>query len=185
MQQNRQLTHAQHKTSGEKFPLSIVANDISHPANVGSLFRLCDALAIKKLYLCGNTAVPPSSKINKTSRSTEKHVAYEYYQHAQTLVKDLKSSGSLIISLEITASSLTIHSADFIKTITSNKPVCLILGAENSGVNETLLSLSDVTTHIPMLGVNSSMNVITAASIACYEITRNMHTETRPKASYF
>ncbi len=171
---NTQLTHADHKPLTKKSPLSIIANDICHPANVGSLFRLSDALGIRKLYLCGNTTVPPNSKINKTSRSTEKHVDYEYYEDAQLLVENLKSTDSLIISLEITTSSIAINSAGFKKIIAATKPACLILGAENSGVSETLLSLSDVTVHIPMFGFNSSMNVISAASIACFEITKIM-----------
>lgn len=174
MQKNIQLTHADHKPSGRKFPLSIIANDISSTANVGSLFRLCDALGVEKLYLCGDTAVQPNSKINKTSRSTEKFVDYEYCENAKTLVTKLKASGSFIISLEITSSSIAISSDEFAKNISNKSPVCLVLGAENAGVSEALLSLSDITVHIPMYGSNSSMNVISAASIACFEIIREM-----------
>ena len=174
MQDNVQLTHEEHEQSNTKFPLSIIANDITDPLNVGSLFRLCDALGIEKLYLCGDTPTPPGTKINKTSRSTEKYVDFEYYENAGRLVTNLKSSGTLIISLEITSSSLAMDSADFKKAAAGKKPACLILGSENSGVSEDLLSLSDITTHIPMSGTNSSMNVITAASIACFEITRNL-----------
>ena len=174
MPDNIQLTHADHKPSDKKFPLSIIANDISSTANVGSLFRLCDALGIEKLYLCGDTAVPPNSKINKTSRSTEKYVDYEYFNNAKTLVAKLKASGSFIISLEITSSSIAISSDEFAKNISNKSPACLVLGAENAGVSEALLSLSDITVHIPMYGNNSSMNVISAASIACFEIIREM-----------
>ncbi len=39
--------------------------------------------------------------------------------------------------------------------------------------NDDLLEASDHCVHIPMLGMNSSMNVICAASIAVFEITRN------------
>ncbi|MFV9616623.1 MAG: TrmH family RNA methyltransferase, partial [Gammaproteobacteria bacterium] len=97
MPDNIQLTHADHKPSEKKFPLSIIANDISSTANIGSLFRLCDALGIEKLYLCGDTAAPPNSKINKTSRSTEKYVDYEFFDNAKTLVAKLKASGSFIV----------------------------------------------------------------------------------------
>ncbi len=169
-----QLTHADHRSSGLRFPLNIIANDISSPQNVGSLFRLCDALAIKKLFLCGDTPAPPNTKINQTSRSTEKHVVYEQHDDATELVNTLTKSDVNIISLEITSSSLAIASPAFAKAIDNTKPVYLILGSENTGVNETLLSLSDISVHIPMHGNNSSMNVIAAASIACYEITKNM-----------
>ena len=173
-QKNTQLTHAQHKNSGKKFPLSIVASDISSPNNVGALFRLCDALAIEKLYLCGDSATPPNDKINKISRSTDKHVNYEIHQNAESLVAQLKASGAAIISLEATTSSHAIDSAAFIDAMNKNQPYALILGSEQKGVSDALLALSDNTFHIPMHGNNSSMNVISAASIACFEMTKNL-----------
>ncbi|VAW50707.1 TRNA/rRNA methyltransferase [hydrothermal vent metagenome] len=169
-----QLTHTEHKPSNNKFPLCIVAYNISSPNNVGSLFRLCDAMGIEKLYLCGNTAVPPNSKINKTSRSTEKHVDFEYHSSAENLVTKLKASNYLIISLEITTTSVAINSPSFSNAPANDQAICLILGSENTGINQTLLNMSDITTHIKMHGNNSSMNVISAASIACYEITKNL-----------
>lgn len=168
-----QLTHAEHKPSNKKFPLCIVADNITSPNNVGSLFRLCDAMGIEKLYLCGDTAIPPNSKINKTSRSTERHVDFEHHANIENLVKKLKLAGYLIISLEITTTSISIKSPSFVDALANNKPTCLILGSENVGINQALLNMSDITTHITMRGNNSSMNVISAASIACYEITNS------------
>jgi tRNA G18 (ribose-2'-O)-methylase SpoU len=176
MQDNIQLTHEDHIESDRKFRLSIIVNDMSSPLNVGSLFRLCDALGIENLYLCGNTATPPNSKINKTSRSTQRHVNYEIHENAERLTTSLKESGALVISLEITNTSIDIGSEEFrtmvAEKISSKDVICLILGSENKGISEKLLSLSDMTTHIPMYGHNSSMNVISAASIACFEIIR-------------
>jgi len=172
MQDNIQLTHDHHIKSDKKLPLSIIANDMRNPLNVGSLFRLCDALGIQKLYLCGDTLMPPNSKISKTSRCTEKHVAHETHDSAEILVRLLKNSGMTIISLEITTSSVDINSETFQNLVTGDKEVCLILGSENSGVGGSLLSLSDLTVHIPMAGNNSSMNVVTAAAIACYETSK-------------
>jgi len=172
MQLNRQLSHGEHQHSGIKFPLSLIANDINDPLNVGGLFRLSDALGIDSLYLCGDTPTPPHAKIKKTSRSTEKGVAFQYQADAETLVSSLKSCGALIVSLEISSSSISINSKTFSDAIKNGKPVCLILGSENSGVSEALLKLSDVTVHIPMHGTNSSMNIVTATAIACFEITR-------------
>ena len=174
LQKNTQLTHAQHRTSGKTFPLSIIASDISSPDNVGSLFRLCDALGIEKLYLCGDTATPPNNKIKKTSRSTEKYVDYEIHQETEALISQLKASRFYIIALEITSISLAINTPEFINAINKNRNFALILGSEQTGISESLLALSDKTFHIPMHGNNSSMNVISAASIACFEITKNL-----------
>ncbi len=174
MQDNIQLTHADHKPSNKKFPLCLIANDLNSPLNIGSLFRLCDAFGIEKLYLCGDSATPPNSKINKTSRSTEKIVDYEFHKSIESLITSLKEAGTYIISLEITTSSIAINSDEFTRLLKPHKKLCLILGSENTGINKTALALSDITTHIPMFGKNSSMNVITAASIACFEITNSM-----------
>jgi len=176
--ENTQLKHDDHQPSAFKFPLNIIASDIRSPQNVGSLFRLCDALGIEKLFLCGDTPAPPNTKISKTSRSTEKHVLFEKYENAAELVSALKESDALIISLEITSSSLAISSQEFNSAFDNGKPVYLILGSEKTGVSESLLALSDFSAHIPMRGNNSSMNVSSAASIACYQITKNMQAKT-------
>ena len=174
MSNNTQLRHKDHEVSSSKHPLHIVANNLNSPQNVGGLFRLCDAMGIEKLHLCGTTPVPPNAKIKKTSRCTEKYVAFTQHENAVELVTALKESGAYIISLEITDSSIALDSDIFKEKIRNRKLVCLILGSENTGVSEELLSLSDLTTHITMRGNNSSMNVISAASIACFEITREL-----------
>lgn len=181
MNDNLQLGHEHHQPSGLYFPLNIIAVDINSPHNVGSLFRLCDALAIERLFLCGDTPIPPNAKINKTSRSTEKHVNHQQHENATQLVNTLKKADAFIVSLEITSSSLAITSNELSKALNHKKPVYLILGSEKTGVSETLLSLSDITIHIPMYGNNSSMNVISAASIACFEITKNMQAKPASK----
>lgn len=174
MANNTQLDHQHHTPSGIKHPLSIIACDITSAANIGSLFRLCDALGIQRLYLCGGTPVPPDSKIRKTSRSTEDYVHFEYTDDATNLVTSLKADGGHVIALEITTTSIDIRSDTFKDFLVDNKPVYLVLGSEKSGVSDELLAQADITVHIPMLGNNSSMNVVTAAAIACYEITGAM-----------
>ena len=167
---NLQLDHKAHTATSEKYPLCFLANDIDVPMNVGSFFRVADALGVEKIYLTGKSIVPPNAKIKKTSRSTEKYVPYSYEKDALSLLKNLKDSGYKIVSLEITSNSIDIQ--EF--SVSKDEKICLILGSENEGVCESLLQFSDVIIHIPMLGVNSSMNVATACSIATYEITRKL-----------
>lgn len=71
---NVQLSHSQHQPVLKKFPVCLLAHDMDVPMNVGSLFRIADAFGIEAVYLSGSSPVPPSDKIKKTSRSTEKFV---------------------------------------------------------------------------------------------------------------
>ena len=176
MSENIQLTHDEHVNPNIKYPLSLLVDDMNDPLNVGSLFRLSDALGISRIHLCGDTPAPPNPKINKTARSTEKYVAFETHQDAITEVKRQKDQGACIIALELTSSSMDINSdaaRDFILK-NSERPFCLVLGTENEGVSKALLELAELTVHIRMCGNNSSMNVVSAASIACYEICRQL-----------
>ena len=163
-----QLDHDDHQASPKKYPLCFLAHNIDVPMNVGSVFRIADAFGIEKVYLTGSSAVPPNSKIKKTSRSTEKYVPHVYCESALEVVQQLKSKGYTIVSLEITSSSTDIR--DFVAS--GSDKICLILGSENHGVASELLVLSDYTVHIPMLGHNSSMNIATACAIAAFEVIK-------------
>lgn len=165
-----QLDHKQHIPGTKKYPLCLLAHNIDTPINIGSFFRIADALGIEKIYLTGSSTPPPHAKINKTSRGTEKYVAYTYEKNPLDIVLALKKAAYKIISLEITSTSISLE--DF--SINSGEKICLILGAENHGVSQELLDASDVSLHIPMLGNNSSMNVANACAIACYALTKKL-----------
>ncbi|AOE50477.1 TrmH family RNA methyltransferase [Kangiella sediminilitoris] len=169
MSDNRQLEHHDHLGGNNKHPIRILVHDITVPMNVGSIFRISDALGVEKIYLSGNTPIPPNNKIRKTSRSTEKYVDYKTFVNPVELIEELKEDNYTIVALEITSDSIPIQELKLEK----DTKICLILGSENSGVSEDLLSLADITTHIPMLGRNSSMNVATACGIAVYSFTFN------------
>ena len=108
--------------------------------------------------------------MTKTSRATEKVVDYKVETSALSVIKEHKANKYSIISLEITSNSKSIHSFKFSK----NQPIALVIGDENFGVSEEILTLSDAAIHIDMFGQNSSMNVVQAANIALYEMTKQL-----------
>jgi len=171
-----QLNHCHHCAQDKKYPVCFLAHDIDVPMNIGSLFRIADALGIEKLYLSGTSLVPPNTRIRKTSRATEKYVPFSYEKNPLDIIKKLKSEGYTILSLEITTSSIDISQLSPDKA----EKICLVLGSEKSGVCQELLNESDFVLHIPMMGKNSSMNVANACSIAAYEITRKYHQSRGP-----
>ena len=135
--------------------------------NIGSLFRICDAFGVQKLIVSGYSP-PLSRKAKRTSRSTENAVEHEFCDDVFARVKDLISEGYQLISLELTTDSIPIHKTSF----TFDRPIALIIGDERYGISDELLELSGQIVHIEMFGRNSSMNVVQAANIALYEITR-------------
>ena len=163
---SQQLSHAESSSEETTFPLSILANNIEIAGNVGSLFRVADALGIEKLYLTGTTQTPPKYKIRKAARSADNHIPYSYEESALTVIEQLKENGYTIIALEITNKSKNIRNFRLEK----KQKTCLIIGSENTGISAELLTLCDHHIHVSMYGKNSSMNVITSCAIAVHEL---------------
>ena len=168
MTQTIQLDHSHHINSNIKFPLCYLAHNIDDPANIGSFFRIADAMGVSRIILTGTSPVPPDKKIKRASRSTENYVEYFHHKENVEVIKDLRREGYTIVTLEITSTSVDIRCIDFDKY----QKICLVLGSEKNGVDQYLLSQSDYIVHIPMLGKNSSMNVASACAIATFEIIK-------------
>ena len=167
---NKQLEHAETRSEAATFPLCILAHNIEIAGNVGSLFRVADALGVEKLYLTGTTQTPPKYKIRKAARSADNHIPYRYNESATEVVDTLRENGYTIIALEITQRSDNIR--DF--KLNKKEKTCLIIGSENLGISTELLEKSDHHIHIPMYGKNSSMNVITSCAIAVHELIQHL-----------
>ncbi len=164
-----QLTHYNTNFTKRQFPITLISDNVTNAANLGSLFRIADAFGVQKLILCGDN-ITLGRKMAKTSRATENHVDFEIFESASNVVNDLKSKNYQIISIEITDNSTAIHNFKF----SAEKPIALIIGDENFGVSEDILKHSDAIIHIDMYGHNSSMNVVQATNIALYEITKQL-----------
>ncbi|WP_306350216.1 TrmH family RNA methyltransferase [Flavobacterium sp. '19STA2R22 D10 B1'] len=170
MDTQAQLTHDENRFSQHTFPLIVVCDSISFLDNIGSLFRICEAMGVEKIIFFGEGLDFNLRKINKTSRSTHKQLSYEVLQHKKDLLEYLKSNEFEIIALEITDQSIPLQSLQF-KT---SFPKVLLIGNEITGISDDVLQLAQQTVHITMFGANSSMNVVQAASIALYEMTNQL-----------
>jgi 23S rRNA (guanosine2251-2'-O)-methyltransferase len=149
-------------------PFTAVLNNIRSLYNVGSIFRTADGAGLEKLWLCGITGIPPSSKISKTALGAESSVAWQYAPSALECIKQLKQSGYQTVILEQAKESIPYQ--DF----KPEAPVCLIVGNEIEGVDEGLLPYCDAAIEIDMAGLKNSLNVTVAFGIAAYHIRRQL-----------
>ena len=164
-----QLNYYNSKFKRQKIPIVIVADRLVSHENIGGLFRISDAFWVSKIYF-GGSQEKFKKKVFNVSRSTEKVVDYEHINDTFALVKEFKAKKRKIIGIEITKNSNPISKVKFDK----DDYFVLIFGNERNGISYDLLNLCDDIYHIEMFGQNSSMNVIQAASIALYEITKKI-----------
>lgn len=150
-------------------PIYIVLDNVLDTYNIGSLFRLADAIGAKKLFICGNSEYPPSSRIHKSAVGTENWVEWEKLDKASEAVDKLKKEGVQIISIEQNKSAISY------KDLNQNVkfPVAIIVGHETNGISKEVLEKSDIIVELPMYGINHSMNVWGTAAIIAYKILEN------------
>ena len=58
---NRQLNHNEYIHELKKFPIYLILDNINDIVNIGSIFRISDALGVSKIYLC-NTNIDLNEK---------------------------------------------------------------------------------------------------------------------------
>jgi len=145
-------------------PIYIVADRVFDTYNIGSIFRLADAISAKKVFLCGDMEYPPSSKIHKSAVGTEEWVPWEKIEKPIDIIKKLKSEGVQIISVE--QSEKSVH----YKNLVPKFPCAIVVGHETDGVSKEVLELSDIIVELPMFGVNKSFNVWGSAAVIAYKV---------------
>ena len=150
----------------EKNPIYIIVDNVLDTYNVGAIFRLADAVAVRKVYLCGGTGTPPNHRIKKASINTTEWVDWEYAETAVGVIERLKSQ---VPDIQVVAIEQDEKSVPYDK-INYQFPVALVVGHESDGVSKEALEASDFIAEIPMWGVNMSLNVMISLGIVLYRV---------------
>ena len=151
----------------------VILHNIRSVANVGAMFRTCDAAGIDKIYLVGLTPAPldrfgrKRKDLAKSALGAEGLVPWESRPTILPLLKKLKADRFLIIALEQHKNSV-----DYKKVKVKNKNV-FIAGSEVEGIPKNILNKCDIVAEIPMLGEKESLNVSVALGVALFAMLKN------------
>ena len=119
-------------------PMYFILENIYDTYNIGGLFRLADALSIEKIYICGESEIPPNPKIKKASIGTYKVVPWEYRKTAEEAIESAKEmvklSNGYIIKDQKTKNNEKRHSffSSFVYCIISCDPSFGLCGKQHS-----------------------------------------------------
>ena len=150
-------------------PIYLVLDRIIDTYNTGSLFRLADAIAVEKMYLCGKMEYPPLSRIHKAAVGTENWVPWEKKKSTLSAVKELKKKGVQIIVVEQDSRSVSY------KDIKPDLPVAIVVGNETGGIKKEILDEADIIVELPMFGINKSFNVWGSAAVISYKVIESIN----------
>ncbi len=145
-------------------PKILILDNITDTRNLGAIIRSASCFQIDAIVLPFRGAQITSDTM-KTSVGALAYVPICREENLENSINYLHNSGMKIVSL-------TEKCDEKLFDANLNIPIALILGSEDEGISESILKLSDLKLKIPILGPIKSLNVSSAASIACYEILK-------------
>jgi tRNA G18 (ribose-2'-O)-methylase SpoU len=151
-------------------PIYLVLDRVIDTYNIGSLFRLADAIAAEKIYICGESEYPPNSRIHKAAVGTEEWVPWEKRDRAIEIVKEMKQKGIQVVAVEQDPRSKPYS----LLPSTLTFPCAIVVGHETDGVSKEVLDAADVIVELPMFGVNKSLNVWGSAAVVAFKALESL-----------
>jgi 23S rRNA (guanosine2251-2'-O)-methyltransferase len=111
-------------------------------------------------------AVHVTPTVTKAAAGAVEHLAFAVVGGLPTALQDLRAKGVWVVGLDADGRTglWDLPAAD--------GPICLVLGAEGSGLSRLVRQRCDEVVSIPLLGSLPSLNVSVAGALACYEVAR-------------
>jgi len=171
-----QVDQKNKKDKIKKNPIYIILDNVLDTYNIGSIFRLADAVAAEKIIICGQSEVPPNTRIKKASINTTVWVEWEYISTAVEAISKLRREigGIRVIGIEQGEKSV------LYTEVKLEFPMALVVGNETNGISQGVLDVCDQMVEIPMWGVNKSLNVMVSLAIVLYKIMEDAQTSFAP-----
>ena len=145
--------------------LLIMLDGITDVRNFGAIARTCECAGVDAIVIPSKNSVSVNADAIKTSAGALHTIPVCREQNLTQTIKFLKDSGFKIVA------ATEKGDYDYTKANYSD-PVCIIMGAEDTGVPYEHLALCDEWIKIPMLGNIESLNVSVAAGILIYEAVK-------------
>lgn len=149
-------------------PLLVLLDGITDVRNFGSIARTCDCAGVDAIIIPSHGSVTVNADAVKTSAGALHTLPVCREKNITETIKYLKASGLRIVcatergKMNYTQSNLT-------------EPLCIIMGAEDTGIPAEHLALCDDWVSIPQYGKIESLNVSVATAVILYECVRQRH----------
>lgn len=148
---------------------SLAAVEIADPSNAGALLRCAEGAGASEVFFAGNCVDPWGPKVVRASAGSVFRMPPRRETDVEVFLQSLSQAGRKVVA---TASDrgLPYHEHSF-------EPGTVILaGNETHGLPEIIEDFATDWIHIPLAGATESLNVAMAASVICFEASRQLGT---------
>lgn len=148
-----------------KVPLILILDGITDVRNFGAIARTAEVAGVDAIVIPAKGSVSVSADAVKTSAGALLKIPVCKVNNLNQSVRFLKDSGlTIVAATEKAATNYT--QADF------QKPVAIIMGAEDVGISDENIKISDTLVKLPQVGTIASLNVSVASGVLIYEVLR-------------
>lgn len=148
-----------------KVPFFVMLDGVTDVRNFGAIARTCECAGVDAIIIPSRNSVSVNADAMKTSAGALHTLPVCKEQSLTTAIKYLKDSGFKIVAAT--------EKGDYDYTKANYKdPLCIIMGAEDTGVSYDHLALCDEWIKIPLFGKIESLNVSVAAGVLIYEAVK-------------
>lgn len=146
-------------------PLLLMLDGVTDVRNMGAIARTAECAGVHAIIVPKKGSAEINPDAIKTSAGALYKIPVCRQDSLGRVAKFLIDSGvQLVVSTEKTKES--IYDVDY------TTPSCIIMGAEDVGVSDDLIRISDKLAKIPMFGEIESLNVSVSAAVVIYEAVR-------------
>jgi 23S rRNA (guanosine2251-2'-O)-methyltransferase len=157
--------------AGEQ-PMVLVLDRVTDVRNLGGIARAAECAGAHALVIPSRHSAKISSDAIKTSAGALYHLPVCREQNLKRVIRELFHKGLLIYSAYEKGEKLYTD-------VPMTKGCVIILGAEDTGIDDDLLRLSHERLRVPLLGKIESLNVSSAAAVVLYEAVRQRAIESK------
>lgn len=148
--------------------LLLALDHITDPHNLGACIRTAAAMGVEAVIVPRDrsaTLTPTARKV--AAGGAEKVPFIQVTNLARTLHQMKEDFHVRVVGTMLDEKALAIQNFDF-----TGSSVCIVMGAEDTGLRPITQSQCDQTVYIPMSGNLQSLNVSVATGMALYEACR-------------
>lgn len=147
----------------------LVLDGVKDPHNLGACLRVADAFGVHAVVAPKDRAVGLSATVHKVASGAAETVPFFAVTNLARTMRELREAGIWLVGA-------TADADDTLDSITLNRPIAWVLGAEGEGMRRLTRETCDQLVSIPMNGSVESLNVSVSAGICLFE-TYRQHTQ--------
>ncbi|WP_300977904.1 23S rRNA (guanosine(2251)-2'-O)-methyltransferase RlmB [Flavobacterium sp.] len=148
-----------------KNPLFLVLDGISDARNFGAIIRTAECTGVNGIIVQKSGSAPVNGDTVKTSAGAVFNIPICKVDHIKDAIFLLQASG-------ITTVAATEKTEQSLYDVTLSDPTAIVMGAEDRGINPSVLKIIDEKAKLPMFGTIGSLNVSVACGAFLYEAVR-------------